>query len=420
VKYTWETELERHELVGAGVVVGKEGVVMAPIALFNIQIPDEQMKDFKIVVPHEEKENDELDAVFLGRDERTSMAFFKTKETQDWKPMRFEDAPLKVGEPLMSVGLLPESAGYKTYFAEAKVSALLRGETPQVLATAGLAAVGSPVFNAEGKAIGLVHFQQNQTPLLNEERVALAAITNPPKFFVPTRDFLQSLSDMPSPEHPITLPWIGVLQLTGVNKDVAEVFGIANQPAIQVGDVIPATPAERAGLKRGDIIVKLNGEALERGDQPEEIPQIFRRKLSRLKPGTEVTFTVLRGKGKPLQDVKVTLEERPKAANQAKRHFFDDLGFSAREMVFADTYARRLPKDAGGVLIALVRPQSAAESGGLHREDVVTDLNGQPVKDLADFQKKYEDLRKNKPHEAVVMVVLREGNTQTIRIEPPQ
>jgi S1-C subfamily serine protease len=96
------------------------------------------------------------------------------------------------------------------------------------------------------------------------------------------------------------------------------------------------------------------------------------------------------------------------------------LGFSAREMVFADTYARRLAKDAGGVLIALVRPQSAAASGGLRHEDVVTDLNGQSVKDLADFQKKYEELRKNKPHEAVVMVVLREGNTQTIRIEPPQ
>ena len=420
VKYTWETELERHELVGSGVVVAAEGVVMAPVALFNVQVPDEQMKDFKIIVPHQEKEHDELEADFLGRDERSNVAFFKTKQTQTWRPIKFEDVAMQVGDPITSVGLLPESAGYKPYFMQASVSALLRGETPQVLATSGLAAVGSPVFNAEGRAVGLVHFQPNQPPLLNDERFMLTALNNPPKFFVPARDFLPSLADLPSAENPVRLPWMGVPQLTGVNKDVAEVFGIANQPAIQVGDVIPGTPAEKAGLKRGDIIVKVNGEPLERGDQPEELPMIFSRKLRRLKPGDEVALTVLRGRGQPTQDIKVRLEEMPPRANQAKRHFFEDLGFSAREMVFIDTYTRRLPRDAAGVLIALVRPQSAAESGGLRREDVVTDLNGQPVKDLAQFKQLYEELRKSKPREAVVMVVLREGNTQTIRIEPPQ
>lgn len=422
VKYTWETELERHELIGAGVVIRAEGVVVAPLALFGLMVPDDQMKEFKILVPHQDKEHDELDAVLLGRDERTNLVFLKTKETQQWKPVQFEDTPVKVGEPLMSVGLLPEMAAYKTYYMQTQVSAELRGETPQVLTTSGLTGVGSPVFNAEGKAVGIVPMQQNQSPMLNanDRRVGLNAVILPPKFYVPSRDFLWSFDQMPTPENPVKLPWIGVPQMTGLTKDVSEVFDLVNQPAIQVGDVIAGTPAEKAGLKRGDIVVKMDGKALERGDEPEEIPQIFRKNLLRKKPGDEVTLSIIRGKGNPPQDIKITMGEMPPRANTAKRFFGDDLGFSVRQLMFDDTYVRKLPQDAPGVLVAIIRPQSAAHSGGLRIGDLITDLNGKPVKDLEEFKKTYEELRKEKPKEAVVLVALREGNTQTIRIEPPQ
>lgn len=422
VKYTWETELERHELIGAGVVITKEGVVMAPLALFGMIVPDDQMKDFKIVVPHQDKEHDELDAILLGRDERSNLAFLKTKESQDWKPIKFEEAPPKIGDVVYSVGLLPEVAAYKPYFMQSQVSALLRGESPQVLTSSGLAALGSPVFDGEGKAIGLVPMQANQSPMLNvnDRRFTLNSILNPPRFFVPSRDFLSALSDLPSPESPAVLPWIGVPAMTGLNKDVAEVFGLENQPAVQIGDVIPKTPAEEAGLKRGDIVVKLNGEPLQRGDEPEEIPMMLRRQLVRMKPGDEITLSVKRGKDEPLQDIKVKLGEMPQRANKAKRFFADDLGFSVRELVFDDTYVRKLPQDAPGVLVAIMRPQSAAQTGGLHVGDLVTDLNGKAVKDLEQFKTAYQQFRKDKPKDAVVMVALREGQTQTIRMEPPQ
>jgi serine protease Do len=289
-----------------------------------------------------------------------------------------------------------------------------------VLVQGGLTGVGSPVFDSAGKAIGLVSAQQGQTPFLNDPQNAMIAINNPPKFFVPARDFMQSLQDPPKAGEPLKLPWIGVPQLTGVNKDVAEALGLVNQPAIEVGEVIPNTPAEKAGLKRGSIIVKIDGQPLERGDEPEELPQIFRRQLLRKKPGDTVTFAVLSGKDKPAQDVTVTLDEMPKRPNSAKRWFAEDLGFSSRELVFLDTYARKLPPDAKGVVVALIRPQSAAETGGLQNNDLVTELNREPVTDLEQFRKAYEAFRKDKPREAVVMVVLRESNTKVIRIEPPR
>ena len=428
VKYTWENELSRQELTGAGIVVSDDGLVMTSLSLFDprvVLIPDEQMKEFKIIIPSQEADPQEIDAVFEGRDERTNMAFVRPKESgkHPWKPLKFEEVPVRVGDPVMSVGLLPEAAGYKSYYMESFVSTTLRGEMPMVLVGGGgLCATGSPVFNADGKAIGIVGAQTGQSIFLQQQRSsnALAAVQNPPKFFTPTRDFQQGLEDPPTAEKPVPLPWIGVPQMQGLNKDLAEVYGLTNQPAVQIAAVIPGAPAEGAGLKQGDVVVKMNGEPLERGDEPDELPVIFRRKLLRMKPGQEVTLSVIRKRGEPQQDIKIKLEEQPKRPYLAKRFFAEDLGFAVREMVFVDAYARRLPQDAKGVIVALMRRQSAAQSAKLEQEDLITQLNGQPVESLEQFKEVYQAARKDKPKGAVVLVVRREGQDDTVRIEPPQ
>ena len=435
VKYTWESELGRRELVGAGTVVGDNGLVICQLAVFDMRLPDEQLKEFKLVVPDPSGgDADEIDAKLLGRDERYNIVFLQPKEeatdqtkgsdakpAHKWVPIKFEETPVKLGETILSVGLLPEMAAYKPYVMESAVSATLRGEQPQVLVQGGgLACVGSPVFNLDGKAIGLVVFQAGQTPFLNDPGTALNAINNPPRFFLPARDFLPALAEPPKEGTPVAMPWIGVPQTTGLTKDVAEVYGLENQPAVQIGDVIPDAPAAKAGLKRGDIVVKIDGQPLERGDQPEELPQIFRRQIIRAKVGQTLKLGVLRAKGEPLQEIAITTGEMPKRANTAKRWYAEDLGFASREIVFMDTYARRLKPDAKGVIVAMIRPQSAAESARLRMNDMITELNREPVSDVDQFRKSYEAFRKDKPKEAVVMVVVREGQTQTIRIEPPQ
>src|SRR4051812_3534728 len=88
VQYVWENEMGRRELTGAGVVVGEDGLVMTSIALFDTRIADKQMKEFKILVPSQEHETEEIDAVFQGRDERTNTAFIKPKEPQKWPVLK--------------------------------------------------------------------------------------------------------------------------------------------------------------------------------------------------------------------------------------------------------------------------------------------------------------------------------------------
>jgi S1-C subfamily serine protease len=417
VQYTVDGEFGRRELIGQAVIIGEEGTVIASLALFPTQIPDEQMKDFKIIIPGDEEK--ELDAVFLGRDERSDLVFLKTREPQKWKALKFQEQPLNVGDEVISVGLLPKEAGYKVYYSQARVSALLRGPVPHVLTTAeGLAATGSPVFTADGKPIGLVAYQQGQSMLLNGNNSAMQLLANPPRFFVPARDFLPSLSDPPKGE-PLRLPWVGA-PLIGITKEVAEYYNMKNATAAQVGEVIPQSPAAKAGLKAGDKIVKVNGEKLERGDEPEETPRILLRKIRRMKPGDKIVLSVMREKDKPSTDITVTLEEQPRQANLARRFYAEDLGMSVREVVFADTYAKRVAADTKGVVVAYVRQASSAASASLRMGDLVTEINKTAVADLEGFKKTYKDFRAKSPKEQVVLVVIREQKTEVIKIEPPQ
>ena len=421
VQYTYAGELGRQDIVGPGIVVGADGLIMVSMSIVPIQIPDQQMVDFKILLPGDDEI--ELEAVFQGRDERSNVAFVKTKEKQSWPVIEFTEAPQKIGEAVLSVGLLPKSAGYHAYLTQSTVAANLRGPIPQTLVSAdGVAMVGSPVFDAQGRAIGMVNQLADQLVVLNDPRAPMGAINTPPRLYIPTRDFSQSLSDPPTAAAPMKLPWLGVSQISGVNKEVSDFLHLKNQPAVQIGAVIPGFAAEKAGLKAGDILVKFNGEPLERGDEPEEAAQILLRKVRRLKVGDEVTFSILKPNAgsAPLKEVKMTLEERPKQATTAERFYAEDLGFTAREMVFEDKYDRRLKPDFNGVIIALVKPSSSAESGHLQRGDIVTQINRTAVKDLPQFKKLYEDFRKDNKKEAVVLEVLRGVNTEVIRIEPPQ
>ena len=446
VQFTYNGEMGKRDFSAEGIVIRQDGLVIVPSDFTPRGVPDEQMGDFKIILPGDEET--EIEAKFLGRDDRYGISFVQASpkaedKSRKWTPLKFVDAKLQPGDNLQSVGMLPKSAGYTMYDVLSRVSANLRGPTPQVLVDGSLGGVGSPVLNNAGEAVGYVHNQggdevvhpvigreggaigfvniiPEQPLLLDDSRGAMLAITNPPHLFVPASDFLPALENPPSPGKPIKFPFVGISNSTGLTKDVAEVYGLKPYTAIQIGDVIPGFSADKAGIKKGDIIATLNGKPLERGDVPDETPQIFTRTVSRMKVGDTITLGVVSEPGQKPHEVKLTLDERPALANTAKRYYAEDLGFSVRSLVFEDTYSRKLPQDTKGVIVAFIRPQGNAQSAGLGNGDLVQQINQTAVTDVEQFKKTYQQLRKDKPKDAVVLEVVRGGNTQIIRIEPPR
>jgi serine protease Do len=278
------------------------------------------------------------------------------------------------------------------------------------------------VLDAKGEAIGYVHARSLGEALLDnpENPDDMPMLTAPPRMFIPASDFLSSLNDPPTPDKRIVLPWIGC-EMKGLEKEDAEYFGLENVPAVQVGDVVPDSPAEKAGLKKLDVIMKINGKPIERGDVPQELPEIVTRLIQRMNVGQTVTFSVIQNKGDTPKDIVMTLEARPKQPHEAHRFYAKDLGFVVRDVTFVDTYRRKMSTNTNGVVVALLRPQAAAQAAKLGINDLVTQMNGKPVTNLDEFKKDYQEARKDRPGDPVVLEVTQiDGKQQTIDIEPPQ
>src|SRR6478672_5708085 len=163
VQWTWTYEYGRMDFVAAGVVVRDDGLIAIPMQAADPGVPDVQMGDFKIIIPSREQHDEqEMEAVFQGRDERGDLAFVKPKETsgRKWTPVKFDDVPINIGDRVSSVGMLVKSSGYRPFLSGGIVGGTLRGELPTFIVTSGrLAAVGAPVFNDRGQAIGFVNAQ---------------------------------------------------------------------------------------------------------------------------------------------------------------------------------------------------------------------------------------------------------------------
>jgi len=115
--------------------------------------------------------------------------------------------------------------------------------------------------------------------------------------------------------------WLGIV-IQEITPDIAEAIGV--KEGILVAQVMKGSPADRAGLKVGDIIVALNGRKL-------EDVRDLQLSIMKTKPGTEVTLTIIReGKKK---EIKVKVGELPeKVSGKPKAYEGEDLGLSLRDL----------------------------------------------------------------------------------------
>ncbi len=431
VKYVWEGEANRQELEGQGIVVSDDGLVMAPLDLVPVVLPDSQVGEFQILIPRQDGDPIELDATLQGRDERSNVVFIKanaqaeegdaegqTTQPVEWRPVEWSYERPQVGEFVVSVGRLPEGAGYTLYTYASRLAANLRGPVPLCVVDHSVTAVGSIVLDSEGRAVGLVERIGRRSPFLTGIE-SLELVEDRLTIFVPSEFYRMSLEDPPSIDDPVTIPFLGAERLTGLSQELREYYQLGDRAAIQVGDIIADSPAAEAEVNSGDVIVALNGEPLERGDTAEEQPEIFNRTLARMNVGDQVTLTLLDA-ARNEREVTATLAPRPKQVREAERWYAEDLGFSVRELVFADRYVRNLPADTPGVAVAFIREQSAAAAAGLRMNDLIRKLNQNDVQGLEDFRSAYEKFREENPNDPVVMEVLRGSETAILRIEPPR
>jgi serine protease Do len=177
-----------------------------------------------------------------------------------------------------------------------------------------------------------------------------------------------------SAQTPPEMGWLGI-SISEVNEELADrlgsVFGPAAGTGVQVVEVLKGGPAEAAGLQRGDVIVRIDAQAIW---DVRQLQRVVRAQLI----NRRVVLSVLRGTSRV--SVPVTVGSMPIAAKAQLAG--ERLGFVVREV--EDAPAGRSPTPVR-VVIAFVDPDSPASRAGLQPQDTIVRVNDQPVQDLEGF-----------------------------------
>jgi serine protease Do len=206
--------------------------------------------------------------------------------------------------------------------------------------------------------------------------------------------------------------WIGI-DTQVISTDLAAALGIPGSKGVRVTQVHPASRAETAGLKVGDLLLKLDGTVIPTS-RPEE-SDVFPSLIRQYKIGSEVTLTVRRGAEDLV--IKLPLDASPEGAAELDSHECKTLEFDSRDLGQTDRVSEKLPADFQGVLITAVTPAGWAALGGLAAGDYVISLDGKPIDSIKTLKPILADLEKNL-RSPLVFFIRRGITTRYVELEP--
>ncbi|RII28647.1 MAG: peptidase [Geobacter sp.] len=322
-----------------------------------------------------------------GADEKLDLALIKitAKEKLPAASLGDSDA-IRVGEWAMAIGNpfgLAETVTAGIISAKGRVI----GSGPyddfiQTDASINPGNSGGPLFNARGEVIGI-----NTAIVAGGQGIGFAIPVNMAKSIIP------QLRDTGR----VTRGWLGV-SIQPITPELAQSFGLPDaESGALVADVVKESPAAKAGVKTGDIILEFNGKQVH---ETNELPRL----VAVTPAGKKVPLKVLRD-GKQLELNAVIEQLKDGASAESQPHGADVLGITVRDLTkeFATQFG--LP-DVKGVVVTDVKAGSVAEEAGIVKGDIVREVDGIKVSTVADFEKAVAAHKKG----ALMRLLLRRGD----------
>ena len=292
----------------------------------------------------------------VGSDRKTDLALLKVDAPGRTFPyVEFADRDPRVGDWVVAVG---NPFGFGGTVTTGIVSAKGRqiGAGPyddflQIDAPINKGNSGGPAFNLEGKVVGV------NTAIFSPTGGSVGI-----GFAIPASVAREIIMDLRTKGH-VTRGWLGV-QIQRVTPDIAESLGLGEPKGAIVVRVTEDSPAARAGVKVGDTVLEVNGEAVKG-------PRDLARKIAHIAPGRTARITVLRDGER--RELTVKIGKMPSDEKLARA--FGD-GKAAPASAEALGLKLKTADDGQGVLIAGVAPDSQAARKGLKPGDIILEVAG--------------------------------------------
>jgi serine protease Do len=401
---------EREDHGGSGFIISEDGYILTNYHV----IEDADRINIRLL-----GDSREYGAELIGTDPDTDLALLKITADNplpviplgDSGALRVGDWVLAIGNPLayehtVTVGVV--SAKGRKLWAMNRDSSL--DNFIQTDAAINRGNSGGPLLNARGEAVGI--------------NSAISVAGQGISFAIPIDMAKQVVTQLVSSGR-VERGYLGV-EIRDIAEDLdpekREYFHLTRQKGAFVENVTPELPAAKAGLKRGDAIVAVGGEALDSSDD-------LIRRISSLPPGAKVQLGIIRD-GQPMT-LTAELADRAELARNARRGIVPDrrsdetgdelaarsLGFVVHEL--SDRLRRqfRLDERAEGLVVVQVDQTSVAWEKGLRPGDLITEANGTPIQGLPDFE---EIMKGADPGELVSLYVQGPAASRFVTLRVPE
>src|SRR6202142_338626 len=173
--------------------------------------------------------------------------------------------------------------------------------------------------------------------------------------------------------------YLGV-HIQDVTPELATAFGLKQGGGVLIGDVSPDTPAARAGLKKGDVILQINGQPIDARNQ-------LQVQIAQMAPGTPVKLQIWRNGA--TQNVSLNLGELPETAEKEGPGETSGgalEGVEVQNLAADISHELNLAPGTHGVVVTSVDQASPAAAAGLSRGDVIQEVNHKPISNTGEFQ----------------------------------
>ncbi len=383
----------RERSLGSGVLVDSKGYILT-----NRHVVEKadrirvKLQDDPPSVQHE--------ARVIGTDQETDLAVIKidvdhplpAAKLGNSDGMQVGDWVLAIGSPFGQLGTV--TAG----IVSAKGRNIVPGRQFQSFIQTDAAInpgnSGGPLVNMASEVIGI------NTAILTDTN-SYAGLG----FALPSNTVAKVYNDLIGPDHRVARGSIGIMFNAEENPAIERVYGMGS--GVTVSDVTAGSPADQAGLKRGDTITSVDGKSVKNGD--ELVGDIASRR-----PGTKIALGFIRNGKK--QETSVTVGDRAKLFAARLGDDQDNgeestpkesrLGITVRAIT--PDMADKLDIPAGkGVIVQDVKPESFADDVALARGDVILEINKQPVNTEDDFNRVQTSLKSGQD---VVFLVRQRGS----------
>jgi serine protease Do len=388
---------QREHALGSGVIVSGDGYIVTNNHVVSkatqIEVLLSDKRTFKGKV--------------MGADPQTDIAVIKI-DAQNLPVVPFGDSgQMKVGDTVMAFG---NPFGQYFTVTRGSVSALGRSLSDpdkfedfiQTDAAINPGNSGGALVNVRGQVIGIntAIVSGNSGPGGEGGFIGIG-------FAIPSNTAKHVMEDLIKTGK-VSRGYLGV-NIRSLDEGLAKQFKVPDMSGALVEDVTPGGPADKAGIKNGDVIRKLGGKTVGSSEQ-------LMAAVTDINPGTEVALDILRD-GKPMT-IHLTLGERP-----ANLSATPGVGQAPSEGALRGITVQNLtpdlrdrlglPPSVRGVVISELDPSSPAAQGGVQPGDVIEGINRQPVNSVADFNRLAAEAKGQ-----TLLRINRQGNGLFVVISP--